>query len=304
MNGLKIPAEPYRANKHRLLRSVICWLGMIGSVGLVMVTKSEAVSDSNPPRIVLSLSTKAPVAESAAPISVIEAAQIIDKAEAREGTPQLTKTEDGMPSLAIDQEISVAAARSTVFPLSVNADGVLPHNSLIAIRGLPPGTVISAGRRNGADGWVLTPDDLLGALYITPGVGAAGASDVSVLLLAPDGHVARELRTKLVISGGAAPNNNANNVAPPPPAATTAEEIEVLLSHGRNLERVGYFAGARLFFQRAAEAGSAEGARALGETYDPVEFQKLGVHGLTPDPALAQAWYERARALEAQSQNK
>src|SRR5579863_5983872 len=131
MNGLKIPTE-HRAKRH-LLRSLVCWLGMIGSAGLVMVSKSEAVSDSNPLGIVESWPTRTSIIQTAAPVSVIEAAQIIDKAEAREGTPQLSRAGDGMPTLAIDQEISVGAARSTVFRISVNADGVLPHNSLIAI---------------------------------------------------------------------------------------------------------------------------------------------------------------------------
>lgn len=257
-------------------------------------------TEANPgPVLPPSLSAAAPVsdAETAAPVSVIEAAQIVDKAEPRTKTPQgSSKTGDEMPTLVIDQVISGRPRQPTVFHLSVNADGVLPDHSLVAIHGLPKGTVLSAGRSDGMNGWLLAPYDLLGSgLSITPSANSNGSSDVVVLLLTPEGRVAREVHTKLVVSGGVTVSDNSE---PPSPVASTPEEIQVLLSHGRELERVGYLAGARLFFQRAAEAGSAEGARALGETYDPVEFQKLGVHGLAPDPALARMWYDRAQALE------
>ena len=38
---------------------------------------------------------------------------------------------------------------------------------------------------------------------------------------------------------------------------------------------------ARLLFRRAAEAGDAEGALALGATYDPGVLAKLGVRGIS-----------------------
>jgi hypothetical protein len=49
--------------------------------------------------------------------------------------------------------------------------------------------------------------------------------------------------------------------------------------------------------RRAAEAGSAEAALALGETFDPVVFQRLHVIGIEPDAAMAQKWYQRAAEL-------
>jgi hypothetical protein len=52
-----------------------------------------------------------------------------------------------------------------------------------------------------------------------------------------------------------------------------------------------------LLLRRAAEAGSAEAALALGETFDPVVFQRLHVIGIEPDAAMAQKWYQRAAEL-------
>jgi hypothetical protein len=55
---------------------------------------------------------------------------------------------------------------------------------------------------------------------------------------------------------------------------------------------------ARLFYQKAAEIGWAQGALALAGTYDPAELSRLKVvGGVDPDRAAAQKWYEKARQL-------
>lgn len=61
----------------------------------------------------------------------------------------------------------------------------------------------------------------------------------------------------------------------------------------------GGIAQARLLYERAADAGLAQGAMALAATYDPDELDRLGVRGLQPDGATAARWYERARQLGA-----
>jgi TPR repeat protein len=72
-----------------------------------------------------------------------------------------------------------------------------------------------------------------------------------------------------------------------------------LLAKGQEQLGRGGVYSARMFFQRAAEAGLAEGALAAGATFDPVELGKLKVIGLTPDVAAARKWYEKARELGA-----
>ena len=59
----------------------------------------------------------------------------------------------------------------------------------------------------------------------------------------------------------------------------------------------GDFASARLFFERASDAGIADAALRLGETYDSRALQRLGAIGLSPDADLARRWYRRASAL-------
>lgn len=89
----------------------------------------------------------------------------------------------------------------------------------------------------------------------------------------------------------------------PPAAAPRALTPEVqaraqaMVKRGETLWRDGDVASARSFFERAAEEGLAEGALALGGTYDPYELGKLRARGPKADNALARRWYEKARDL-------
>jgi hypothetical protein len=74
--------------------------------------------------------------------------------------------------------------------------------------------------------------------------------------------------------------------------------IAAKMKIGVELMTYGEVAAARVMFQRAAEAGEGAGAFALAETYDPLVLGGLRLReGITPDVALARAWYERARDL-------
>jgi hypothetical protein len=72
------------------------------------------------------------------------------------------------------------------------------------------------------------------------------------------------------------------------------EEIKLLMKQGEQLIAAGDVATARVVLQRAAEAGNAGAAMALGATYDPNVLAKLGVVGVKPDAEKARRWYEKA----------
>jgi hypothetical protein len=74
-------------------------------------------------------------------------------------------------------------------------------------------------------------------------------------------------------------------------------EIAALVKRGKDFANHGDLVSARLLLRRAAEAGSAEAALSLGETFDPVVFQRLHVIGIEPDATRAQKWYQRAAEL-------
>jgi TPR repeat protein len=72
-------------------------------------------------------------------------------------------------------------------------------------------------------------------------------------------------------------------------------EIELLVKQGQQLVAAGDFVTARLVFQRAAEAGNAVAALALGASYDPVVLASLGVRGVDADVGKARTWYQKAK---------
>ena len=86
---------------------------------------------------------------------------------------------------------------------------------------------------------------------------------------------------------------------PQAPLHLNHDEITTLLKQGTDFLRDGDFASARLVLHRAAEAGSAEAALALGSTYDPLVLRQLRAVGIAPDVAQARQWYQKAAVLGA-----
>jgi hypothetical protein len=82
------------------------------------------------------------------------------------------------------------------------------------------------------------------------------------------------------------------------------DEIAMLVKRGKDFLSEGDLASARLLLRRAAEAGSAEAALALGASFDPIVIERLGAVGVQPDAARARKWYQTAATLgsEAASQ--
>jgi hypothetical protein len=76
-------------------------------------------------------------------------------------------------------------------------------------------------------------------------------------------------------------------------------ELDSSLKRGDALIASGDLAAARLVLRRAAAAGDARAAMTLAETYDPAILEKLGVHGVVPDLAMARGWYEKAKQFGA-----
>jgi TPR repeat protein len=85
---------------------------------------------------------------------------------------------------------------------------------------------------------------------------------------------------------------------PPQPAETLAPDLmAALMKRGEQSLSLGDIAAARLLFKRAAEAGNARAAVAMGKTYDPDTFAGSPAQGERPEPELAAEWYRKAAAL-------
>jgi len=88
--------------------------------------------------------------------------------------------------------------------------------------------------------------------------------------------------------------NRSIKPASPAPSAT---EIAALLARGDALIAKGDLASARLFYERAAEAGDGQAALRLGESYDPAFLAQAHLNGVRGDAVAAARWYRRAREL-------
>ena len=76
-------------------------------------------------------------------------------------------------------------------------------------------------------------------------------------------------------------------------------EIAASLIRANALMASGDVAAARLVLRHPADSGDGRAAMALAETYDPAILEKLGVHGIVPNVAIAREWYEKAKKFGA-----
>jgi hypothetical protein len=101
------------------------------------------------------------------------------------------------------------------------------------------------------------------------------------------------------------PSNSAAAPVPAPEKSISSSAgTRELLQHGDALLRTGDIVSARLFYERAANAGDGRAALRLGATFDPALLGRFGGK-VQADAALARTWYSRALdlgVLEAKGQ--
>ncbi|WP_415385938.1 hypothetical protein [Roseomonas sp. BN140053] len=85
--------------------------------------------------------------------------------------------------------------------------------------------------------------------------------------------------------------------SPPPAPAPSPELVAVLLRRGDAMFAAGDISAARLFYERAAAAGSGAAATAMGRSFDPAFLAGIGARGIRPDPRAAATWYRRGAEL-------
>lgn len=241
--------------------------------------------------------------------------------------PAKLEAQNARPTVSVGPTISAEPGAQAPLTIRIGPPEDLPKGSFIRIRGLPPTVALSEGHSVAPGSWAV-PIAALPNLKLTLPASASGKSDISISLVGLDGSVLSEAKSTLVVtapppapadSQARAKSNptgpsilRAGTPAPAPeraeppltstPPAIGNEQRERALRHlkrGNEHLAEGGIAQARLLFERAAEAGLAQGAMALAATYDPVELERLGVHGLKPDRAQAAHWYEKARQLGA-----
>ena len=182
-----------------------------------------------------------------------------------------------------------SAENGDAVSLGVRVEG--PIDGVIAvISGLRRGSTLSSGRPWGETGWIV-PAAELAITSIRPPHGFSGTMEYVVTLRRPDNTILDQQAMRLDWSG--TENTGGEKTA----RELDREEIANLLKRGQELFETGDLAGARLLLKRAADAGNARAAYALGASYDPLVLQELRVYGVVADVAKARAWYEKAKAF-------
>lgn len=85
--------------------------------------------------------------------------------------------------------------------------------------------------------------------------------------------------------------------APSGEKAISAAEIAALVARGDAFLSTGDIVSARLYYERAANAGDGHAAMLMAETFDPAFLGRAGVRGVSGDADAAATWYSRAREL-------
>jgi hypothetical protein len=185
--------------------------------------------------------------------------------------------------------------------LGVSVAPALDDGSLL-VNGLAQGTRLSSGGPVSEAGWELPLHDF-GAVYVYAPKEFIGVMNGVIDLLSPGKSIidSRAVRLEWIAK--------ADSLQPVKPAISEPratgvivkpmdpDEVASLMQRGRDLLRNGDISLAQLAFQRLANAGIAEGALALANTYDPRYLAEHHFIGIAGDETKARNWYQRAREL-------
>jgi hypothetical protein len=136
---------------------------------------------------------------------------------------------------------------------------------------------------------------------------AGGASIASIIAPAPsasppvqeeEGPSRRDQQPPAAEAAASAPAETvaATVGAPAETSPAPTESAQLLIGRGEECFAHGDVAGARLFFERAARAGSAQGITALARTYDVLFLKRIGMRASLGDNGKAIALYRQAAA--------
>jgi TPR repeat protein len=211
------------------------------------------------------------------------------------------------PIVSIAATVTAEAANQAPFPVRIGPPASIPRDSFVKVRGLPAMAALSEGHAISPGSWAIALNALPNLKILLP-AGVTGSADIVVSLVGLDGAVLAEAKSTLVVRGAGPGASSASASVQRPALERRAPDLTPqdrqravgFVKKGEELMASGNVEAARLFYERAADAGLAQGALALAATFDPDELaRRQVVGGLRPDPAAAKRWYERARELGA-----
>ena len=198
------------------------------------------------------------------------------------------------PKLALADAEGLEGA---ALPLSLALEAAERDAVELFLSGLPAGSKLSAGEALADGRWALPVSSLEGLELQAPaGVSGVFPLQIEAVAQAPGGDRARsrgafELR---LLAQAPAPDDGSSKEEVGDQPASDPLAITSLLSQGTKHLTLKDISSARLYFELAAELGSAQAAGLVGLTHDPIYLKEVGVLGMSGDKDKAIEWYRRA----------
>jgi hypothetical protein len=164
----------------------------------------------------------------------------------------------------------------------------MPKPAVASIAAMPEPTALTAGQPSSAATAPTTPS--------SEATSEISAAVEPLARPAPFAATAAATPSSEENVAAATPEITPIPLARPQPSAA---EIAALLARGDTLLSKGDLVAARLFYERAADAGEGQAAVRLGETFDPGFLEHARLRGARGDLTKASTWYRRARDLGA-----
>jgi len=119
--------------------------------------------------------------------------------DARSPTKEQPKSAEALPvALAAPAMIEAKAGEHTSLALALSRTDALPTRSIVAIEGLPHGSILSSGRPYGEGGWNLRSDEIDNLRLVLPKA-AAGKATLQIRVLTPSGEEVASAETLLKV---------------------------------------------------------------------------------------------------------
>lgn len=179
--------------------------------------------------------------------------------------------------------------------------------NLIVFDGVPANITFSAGFRSGQKWFVSVTDISTLKIGVVSDFVGLLRLHVSFLTSGQDAPIVRTISFQVTPEGireGPPQTNDTVGVETKVPGLSAGEEA-AMLKQGGDFIKMGDLAGARLLYEELAAEGSAKGALAMGQSYDPAFLAKGKFQGAPkPDARQAARWYRKAAELGSKDAQK
>jgi hypothetical protein len=189
-----------------------------------------------------------------------------------------------------------ARADSKVVPVPIRSE--VPRSAAVAaLPAAPSAQALAVHRASPSGEGDAAPPSAVGSAYATD----AGDPPTGEEKKSPPALGNTDDTAAPILPASEPPSSSAVPVATAAPPAPDLPVVDVaeFLARGDSYLLIGDITSARLFYERAADAGSGQGAMRLGATFDPNFLGRTGLIGTRGDQAKADTWYRRARSLGA-----